>query len=487
MKIHNRSVENKLVENELTKFKTELQQKRPKKTIIMKPKLCLNLTNEILMNSLENCENRIKNFYSTSTDAINEAIKISETSSSIEDHDEKENTNSILLEEKLSEINESPQVIDKCVKFEDSVEIIDYSREDSFYSNTTIDDIESVLSDEIIKKDENDTENIPQNSTEISIKQKFTEDLKMDQHNTKQTDIKLLLDDDLLKITKLHTEKLNSIDNEKKQNCENNCSTTDSTTDSESDDEQNKIIAELLKPKFPPNEILLRKYFLKWIHFVTLEKLEKQNCFNRTTDQIQKINAFLDNIRREKARISTNKSVTSIVNNNNKQNMVILAKKYKNKLVNFQILKILFYLNSFYFIQSFLRIKIQQDIIELQKLKLERQERMIMTLKLSKLSEEAKKAREDIKNELKSVIRTGDFKKRAKAKCLQLVGSLRDEEDEEFEKLQGKSLMTPKFLARMQERALERSIKHEQARQRRLQMEAEKEAAKMAAEEAKVR
>lgn len=73
-------------------------------------------------------------------------------------------------------------------------------------------------------------------------------------------------------------------------------------------------------------------------------------------------------------------------------------------------------------IQNFtqFRLKIQQDIIELQKLKLERQERMISELKLSKLTEEAKESKATIKDELKSVIRNGCANSRAKARCLQV-------------------------------------------------------------------
>lgn len=119
-------------------------------------------------------------------------------------------------------------------------------------------------------------------------------------------------------------------------------------------------------------------------------------------------------------------------------------------------------------------------------MKLERQERLIMELKLNKLSEEAKEDREEVKTELKNALRTGDSKSRAKARSLQIMANLRDEEDDEFVRLQGKALIQPKFLTNMQERALERSVKHEQAKHRRLQQEAEREAAKIAIEEAKV-
>lgn len=140
-----------------------------------------------------------------------------------------------------------------------------------------------------------------------------------------------------------------------------------------------------------------------------------------------------------------------------------------------------------FFDNPFYRIKIQQDIIDLQRLKLERQERVIMELKLSKMSEEAKEARNLLKEQLKTVIRVGEPKSKAKAKCLQLIGNLQDSDDsDKFDHLQGKAFLVPKFLQNMQERALERSIKHEQAKQRRQQAEAVREAQKTAQEEAKV-
>lgn len=110
-----------------------------------------------------------------------------------------------------------------------------------------------------------------------------------------------------------------------------------------------------------------------------------------------------------------------------------------------------------------------------------------MELKLNKIIDEHKQSKEEVKQELRTVIKTGEVKNRTKAKCLRIVANLRDEEDEdEFSRLRGKALIMPKFLVNMQERAMERNVKHEQAKQRRLQQEAEREAAKIAAEEAKV-
>lgn len=135
---------------------------------------------------------------------------------------------------------------------------------------------------------------------------------------------------------------------------------------------------------------------------------------------------------------------------------------------------------------SFNRLKTQQSIIELQKMKLERQERIITELKLSKLSDDAKEAKTDLKNEIRNVIRTGDVKFRSKAKCLQIIGNLKEETDEEYEnKLHALGCGIPRFLTDMQARASERNTKHAEAQERRLKIEKEKEDAKIALEEAK--
>ncbi|KAH8241568.1 hypothetical protein KR026_012559 [Drosophila bipectinata] len=248
-------------------------------------------------------------------------------------------------------------------------------------------------------------------------------------------------------------------------------SDSEDETDVQPSHEKQKIIDQLFQARANTELVLMRKYFLKWIHFITLEKIEREQgqTAHAKDNRVQKINAFLDKVRQEKKRQRTSqpadaaneKSKITQKSLEQREETVKLEKQFKNKL------------------------KVQQDIIDLQRMKLERQERLIMQLKLSKLSDEAKEAREDLKQELKTVIRCGDPKAKAKARCLQLIGNLRDAEDEEMARLQGKALLQPRFLQHMQERAMERSVRHEQARQRRAQAEAEREAAKMALEEAK--
>lgn len=120
-------------------------------------------------------------------------------------------------------------------------------------------------------------------------------------------------------------------------------------------------------------------------------------------------------------------------------------------------------------------------------MKLSRQERMITELKLSKLSDEARAAKQELKNELQHIAKKGDVKLRHKVKSLQITGNIKsDTEEDEIRKLQAKGLIVPKFLAKMQERAMERTVKHQEAKERRERLEREKDDARLAAEEAKV-
>lgn len=136
---------------------------------------------------------------------------------------------------------------------------------------------------------------------------------------------------------------------------------------------------------------------------------------------------------------------------------------------------------------TFSRLKTQQDIIELQKIKLQRQQRIITELKLSKLLEDTNEAENHLREELELVARNGYANSRSKAKCLQIAGNLKDKDDKETQdELQAKGITAPKFLIEMQARALERAMRHQEAQRRREDLAREKEAMRLAAEEEKV-
>lgn len=82
-------------------------------------------------------------------------------------------------------------------------------------------------------------------------------------------------------------------------------------------------------------------------------------------------------------------------------------------------------------------------------------------MKLAKFSEMLKESKHELKTELRNVARKGNMRLRSKAKCIQIIGSIKpDEEDENKRKLMAQGLIVPKFLSRMQARAELRSIKH---------------------------
>ncbi|XP_001869875.2 uncharacterized protein LOC6053860 [Culex quinquefasciatus] len=222
-------------------------------------------------------------------------------------------------------------------------------------------------------------------------------------------------------------------------------------------EESRKVISAALKEGFMQNydKALLKQFFFKWLQFTILEKISKGAGVISTREQkLKRINDFINNIRANKKKTVKPPSIAQVAS---------ARKDYEH------------------------RLKVQQDIIELQKLKLERQERIITELKLSKFSEAAKISKMEIQSELHKAMRTGHVRLRAKAKCIQIVGNMKNDtsEEDEMRKLQAQGLMIPKFLAKMQQRAFERSQRHQEAKERRLRMEKEREENKVAAEEAK--
>lgn len=79
-------------------------------------------------------------------------------------------------------------------------------------------------------------------------------------------------------------------------------SSSEDESDVEPTHEKQKIIEQLFQARANTQLVVMRKYFLKWIHFTTMEKIEReqgQSCLARDT-RVQKINAFLDKVRQER-------------------------------------------------------------------------------------------------------------------------------------------------------------------------------------------
>ncbi|XP_059610789.1 golgin subfamily A member 6-like protein 6 [Phlebotomus argentipes] len=465
---HNKTIEINMIENELSKFRQEMTKKHPpkvKKVKIPENPYCL-LDNGEIFTSLSTTEEKTNDFYRKMIEAPIESAKIFDV---------------VKVEQKIPS-----------VQFEDSVEIITYPQE---VAEVRDEAVESPLDEETYFGLREERQMISYcEETTTTVKSFFTfhgitsspsqesESGSSTAHGSTESSTIFNQEDELEASFLEQAIKAASQESESEKNPNEELMIRQllpgKRSETEADEpkvegrgeispEKIKIISELFREHSEAyndfKEILLRKYFLKWLHYTTVEKVSKCKSIS-STDRIGKIDAYLSKIREEKRRVrkkEENAEAEGEKKSVPKEESIILTKKYRSKL------------------------KIQQDIIEYQKLKLERQERMIAELRLSKLSEEARSFKQELKNELKQVAKTGDIRVRAKAKCLQIVSNLRDEEDEN--KLAAYGSVIPPFLAQMQERALERTMRHERAKERRRQLERDREEQKNAQEEEKRR
>ncbi|XP_037037996.1 calponin homology domain-containing protein DDB_G0272472 [Bradysia coprophila] len=489
IKNHNNIIEAKYLDHELNKFRKEISMTRTRLLVVhdniehnslsYKP-----IDNSNLMSSFSHGHECVEDFYRESENATLIERRIFEN---IEHQSDEVTLNAV--EEDVDSIDdllhsdEMAKNDDRYVRFGHLIEIINYdeveglnrgkcSDEDQL-SNSIADrevepaldsnadrEIEPILEVKLVPKQQIQTAPTleligkqMQHSAEI-VTTKHQDEKPVKMHSIEDNcDDKLLIDQNPFIIRRLE------VANQSKSTVNE----PNVDTDNYVPPEQNAIVSDLFTNDIQTDmkrQKILQKYFLKWIHFTTIERLSKENI-SCNQSRIQKIEAFLNNIRLEKKKqLRTNDTRTVDVKKKvEPENSIVLARKYHHKL------------------------KIQQDIIELQKLKLERQERMISELKLSKLTDDAKESKATIKDELKNVIRNGCANSRAKARCLQIVANVRDDEDDEYAKLQARGV--PKFLIEMEQRAMERNRKHQEAKDRREQLEKEKEELRLAAEEAK--
>lgn len=105
--------------------------------------------------------------------------------------------------------------------------------------------------------------------------------------------------------------------------------------------EKQRIIDQLFQARSNTEQSLMRKYFLKWIHYTSMEKIERGT--GKTTDnRAHKINAFLDKIRQEKRRQRNEKHAAATApvdvlekgtqkTPEQREGAIKMAKQFKNK------------------------------------------------------------------------------------------------------------------------------------------------------------
>ncbi|XP_055643006.1 calponin homology domain-containing protein DDB_G0272472 [Toxorhynchites rutilus septentrionalis] len=514
LEIHNRTIESTLFENELSKFRTEIskagtngrkhQISEQKKSFLYidLPKI----DNSFIYDSLEECERFTNDFYQTAirgTESFfDEELLIDRQPASIEEIiDEPTQMDSKISDQpqdnqhqsEIEEEEEEDEDGNKVVRFGDT-QVITYPAEESSFSldgseyeydddelfleslDSELDEFDDAEFLSVESTSEHTNEDHPQtNAQTYSSDDCFTVTRIEDSggsSNNDSTDFgkeKLTYNYDEPEIIEEPVIPLDEADLIMVKRCEmdekdysklrvTNYRPTENDDKIEISEESRKVISAALKEGFMQNydRALLKQYFFKWLQFTILEKISKGAGVTSTREQkLKRINEFINNIRANKKKTPKPSAATA--------QATTARKDYEH------------------------RLKVQQDIIELQKLKLERQERIITELKLSKFSEAAKISKMEIQSELHKAMRTGHVRLRAKAKCIQIVGNIKNDTSEEDEqrKLQAQGLMIPKFLVKMQHRALERSQRHQEAKERRMRLEKEREDNKLAIEEAK--
>lgn len=107
-------------------------------------------------------------------------------------------------------------------------------------------------------------------------------------------------------------------------------------------DERNAIICEIFCEKKRANFVLLQKYFLKWFHYSTIEKLSKEGAIGVDQTRLQKIQKFLQNITIERKMYAQKARMRAKCNNDVKieaaakrrdavDDVVTLTRKYNSK------------------------------------------------------------------------------------------------------------------------------------------------------------
>lgn len=203
------------------------------------------------------------------------------------------------------ELNAKASCRERCVRFVETVNIKNFNRENSICSNTSdgIDSVVSDLAEEALFELQMEAEEKLTHENESNMETKNAAEPIEVEINFKDTLTSQYEENTLepLVITKLSTTTTKlSIPKE----VDSAITTSEELEDeSISNHEQNLIIQQLFRPRANTNTTLLRRYFLKWIHFITIEKIEREDVSSKS-DRVHKINMFLDKIRKEKLRLT---------------------------------------------------------------------------------------------------------------------------------------------------------------------------------------
>lgn len=210
-----------------------------------------------------------------------------------------------------------------------------------------------------------------------------------------------------------------------------------------------QILSNISEKSSRKNLILMRKYFTSWKNSVTNEK-QKIKYEGEMTNQKEKLDKFFKKIKRLKRQKNQSK-----VNVQPSENTEIKPNNsYKPQIKDYNIYKH--------------RYKAQQNIITQQKIKLEKQTKLIEDLKLGKITEELSKSLETTKSEIREIF----SKSSAKVKCK--VSPLLEDLPKKLVDLQLRTEQAPKIIQQMEKRTAERALRRQMILERKKIMDEER-------------
>lgn len=348
---HNNVIETKYLDHELNKFKNEISMTRSRLLVVHDTREHNALTytpldNCKLISSFSHGHECVEDFYRDSENAMLMEKRIFENvGDPLKDVTMDMIDDDIDCINRLLDTDEATKVDERYVQFEDFIEIINYDEmessekfsDDGRLSNCNVDldtEIDPILEVKLVPKEQDDR-NEPvleligkpmQQSVEIVTTKRHEKPTKINSIEDFSNEEKHLVDPNPFIITRLDvTNQPKSVISEP-----NEC------TEIQIAPEQDAIVSDLFTNNAHNEDIrrnILQKFFLRWIHFTTIEKLSKDNI-SCNQSRIQKIETFLNNIRLEKKK-QLRHDTTRIVDVKKRiaepENPMALAKKYHQK------------------------------------------------------------------------------------------------------------------------------------------------------------
>lgn len=363
---HKNNIEEHYLANEIKKFQSEMDAKRkrnainPKLVVMMHQPQRVELVewdNSPVLQALAHGHKAVQHFYRNSyngesciteidpdiVELPNEEITPIERTSV----DILNDVNEIAVADDLLTEGTALEPDDRCVRFGDTVEIINYNGESSSAVSTASQELS--FAEESSKNVIGSCETL---SVELTPKAR-NEPLELVGRQM-QKDIQLEL---IPKVLKSHTEPnvgvvkelslttTGNLDAEvsgmrfpltitKYNTSQRNTKHNIGDIPAEQPPEQNNIIAELFKKNVLSQRMqhsILQKYFQRWIHFTTIEKMNSQNMLTNKS-RARTIETFLSHIRLEKKKLTAVKPARNdMAKPAVKEDPTLMAKKYNNK------------------------------------------------------------------------------------------------------------------------------------------------------------